>query len=419
MSIRHLLVAPRLWPAESSKDRRVTWLELFFDLIFVAAIAQVGTPLSHDYTPMGLFRYTFLFVLIWLAWSGNTLYFTRFDTDDLVQRVFTLVQSFIAAVMAANAKDALDSTSSAGFGAAYAGMRIILVMQYLRARRIPQTRTLTTRYAIGFGTAAAIWLASALVPTPARFILWGVALTIDLATPFVAPGHSSKYPPDAAHFPERFGLFTIILLGEFVVAIMRGIESQENWPIQAASSAILGMVFAFATWWWYFEGAKASAERHVKTKKQAILFHVWNYAHLPLFLGIAISGIGIYHVIALPSGMYLPALEAKILAYAVAMMMAAMVTIGATSEAAQKREGLANFLWPQYLLTAAVAILGTLSTHLLPVLLVLAFTLICLAQVMLAQRETFIPRRSMSGANSNPHSPTIPISRQELTSHLS
>jgi len=388
MTMRHLLVSPRLWPAESSKERRVTWLELFFDLIFVAAIAQVGTPLSHEYTPMGLLRYTFLFVLIWLAWSGNTLYFTRFDTDDLVQRVFTLIQSFIAAVMAANAKDALDSTSSAGFGAAYAGMRIILVLQYLRARRVPQTRVLTTRYAIGFGTAALIWLVSALTPTPVRFVLWGIALTMDLATPFIAPSHSAKYPPDAAHFPERFGLFTIILLGEFVVAVMHGIESQENWPIQAASSAILGMVFAFATWWWYFDGAKASAERHVKTKKQALLFYVWNYAHLPLFLGIAVSGIGIYHVIALPSGTRLPAGEAKILASAIAAMMASLTTIGATSEAAQKRAGLANFLWPQYILATGVLLLGLYASHILPVLLVLTFTLICLVQMSLAQRES-------------------------------
>jgi len=398
MSIRHLLVSPRLWPAEFSKDRRVTWLELFFDLIFVAAIAQVGTPLSHDYALAGLLRYTVLFVLIWLAWTGNTLYFTRFDTDDLLQRVFTLIQSFIAAVMAANAKDTLDSTSSAGFGAAYAGMRVILVLQYLRARRVPQTRVLTTRYAVGFGMAASIWLASAFVPAPARFFLWAIALTVDLATPFVAPGHSSKYPPDAAHFPERFGLFTIILLGEFVVAVMRGIESQEGWPIQAAASAILSMIYAFAMWWWYFDGAKASAERHIKTKKQALLFHVWNYAHLPLFLGVAVSGIGIYHVIALQPGMPLPASEGKILACAVALTMASRATIGATSEAAQRRDRLAVYLWPQYLLAAAVAILGTYSAHVLPVLLVLAFTLICLAQVMLAQREIFIPRRSTSGA---------------------
>src|SRR5258707_9677914 len=161
-----LIQAPKLWPANPEKERRVTWTELFFDLIFVAAVAQVGTPFSHDYTSAGLLRYCFLFVLIWMAWSGNTLFFTRFDTDDLLQRLFTLIQSFIAAVMAANAKDALDSVSSAGFGAAYASMRVILVLQYLRARRVPETRVLTTRYAVGFGLAAGLWLLSAFIPTP-------------------------------------------------------------------------------------------------------------------------------------------------------------------------------------------------------------------------------------------------------------
>src|SRR5436309_3312912 len=170
-------------------------MELFFDLIFAAAVAQVGTPLSADYSASELPRYVFLFVLIWLAWSGHTLYCTRFDTDDLVQRLLVLLQSFIAAVMAANAKDALDSTSSAGFGAAYAGMRIVLVGQYWRARRVPETRTLTTRYAIGYATAAAFWIASALSPLPVRYFVWAIALFIDLATPWFARKHSRRYPP--------------------------------------------------------------------------------------------------------------------------------------------------------------------------------------------------------------------------------
>src|SRR5690242_2987419 len=108
-----LTKAPRLWIAAANKDRRVTWMELFFDLIFVAAVAQIGAPFADDYTPGGLLRYAFLFVLIWSAWSEHTLYTTRFDQDDLVQRVLILVQCFIAAVMAANARDALDSRSSA------------------------------------------------------------------------------------------------------------------------------------------------------------------------------------------------------------------------------------------------------------------------------------------------------------------
>src|SRR5205823_2953611 len=143
-------------------------------------------------------------VLIWLAWSGHTLYCTRFDTDDLIQRLLVLVQSFIVAVMAANAKEALDSTASAGFAAAFAGMRIILAAQYLRARRVPETRTLTKRFAAGYGTSAIFWILSSITPLPLRYLLWTAGLAIDLATPWFAGKHALRHPPDAAHYPERF-----------------------------------------------------------------------------------------------------------------------------------------------------------------------------------------------------------------------
>lgn len=252
-----LFEPPRLWGAH--EQRRVTWAELFFDLIFVAAVAEVGVPLAADYSPAGLLRYAVLFVLIWWAWSGYTLYCTRFKSDDAAQRILSLVQSFIAAVMAANARDALDSRASAGFGAAYAGMRLVVVIQYLRARQISKTRTLTTRYALGFGLAAVLWLASAFLEPPLRYWVWSAALLVDFITPWLAADHAVKVPPDSAHFPERLGLFTIILLGEFVAAVMRGISSQEEWSLSAASTAFGGVVLAFLIRWWYFDAAAAAA----------------------------------------------------------------------------------------------------------------------------------------------------------------
>ena len=108
---------PAARAVNAAAGRRATWLELFFDLIFVAAVAQVGSPLHTSYSFVALARYAFLFFLIWWAWLGHTLYSTRFDTDDPVQRALTLVQMFTVAVMAANAGEALDSRSAAGFGA--------------------------------------------------------------------------------------------------------------------------------------------------------------------------------------------------------------------------------------------------------------------------------------------------------------
>src|SRR5262245_57059484 len=184
------LVVPLRVRSTEHAGRKVTWLELFFDLIFVAAVAQVAEPLRHDFSPAELARFAPLFVLIWWAWTGHTFFSTRFDTDDALQRGLTFLQIFAVAAMAANAKDALDSRSSAGFAAAYAVMRLVLVAHYLRARHVRDARGLTRRYIAGHGTAAAVWLLSAFVPTPTRFWLWAAAFAIDLGTPWLAVRHS-------------------------------------------------------------------------------------------------------------------------------------------------------------------------------------------------------------------------------------
>src|SRR5215471_2631427 len=370
MHLPALSQPPRLWVTDPHGERRVTWMELFFDLIFVAAVAQVGAPLAKDYSWGGLLRYGFLFVLIWWAWSGHTLHSTRFDHDDLVHRVLILIQCFIAAVMAANAKEALDSRSSAGFGAAYAGMRIILVIQYVRARRVPETRALTTRYAVGFGAAASVWIASAFLDAPERYWVWAVALVIDFATPWLANKHSMRFPPDATHFPERFGLFTIILLGEFVAAVMRGIESQEYWSFSAAATAFSSMAFAFVLRWWYFDVAQSAAARHVRTKQQARLFQIWHYAHLPMFLGIGVAGIGFEHLITLQSGEQLTGKEVWILCSAVAVLMTALISIAATSDASRNHGR--PYLWGQFGLIGIPVILGIVAPVLHRVVLVVA-----------------------------------------------
>lgn len=390
MSFGRLIQSPRLWPARRQKDRRVTWMELFFDLIFVAAVAQVGAVLNTDYSWPGLLRYAFLFILIWSAWSGNTLYTTRFDTDDLLQHLLTVVQCFIAAVMAANSQDALDSRSSAGFGAAYAGMRLVLVLQYLRARRIPETRVLTTRYAVGFGLAAAFWIISALLPVPARYWLWGTAFVIDFSTPWWVFKHSTRFPPDAAHFPERFGLFTIILLGEFVAAIMRGIESQEYWSVTAASAAFASMAFAFAAMWWYFDGARSSAEHHVRNRREAVLLHLWTYAHLPLFLSIGVAGVGFERLISDQGREMLDSSGASILRSAVALLMLTLTILGIPSERKAQRTTL-RYLWPHLLLTCVTFVLLSFAQQLQPVAIVMIALLICLGQITLAQRRTGSP----------------------------
>jgi len=337
MTLPTVVGRPRLWSAAAPESRRVTWLELFFDLVFVAAVAEVGGPLARDYSIAGLVRYTILFVLIWWAWSGHTLYCTRFDHDDVVQRCLILVQCFIAAVMAANANDALDSRFSAGFGAAYGVMRIILAIQYGRAAWLRPTRKLARCYAAGLGTAAVLWVASSLLAPPARYWVWGVALAIDFATPWLAASHRLRFPPHPEHYPERLGLFTIILMGEFVIAVMKGIESQDDWTFPAAATAFSGMAFAFLLRWWYFDVAQGAAERHIHTRAQARRFEVWHYAHLALFLGIAVAGVGFHRAIAQEDG-------SAILCSAYATLSLALVAIGCSRQPRPRRAWLSWLL---------------------------------------------------------------------------
>jgi low temperature requirement protein LtrA len=368
--------------ADAASARRVTWLELFFDLIFVAAVAQVAEPLREHYAPAEVARFAALFVLIWWAWTGNSVFATRFDTDDVVQRGLTLVQMFAVAAMAANATDALDSRSSAGFAAAYAAVRLVLVAQYARARHLPDARGLATRYLTGHGAAALIWLLSALVPTPARFWLWGLAFAIDLGTPWLAVRHSVKLPPNPAHLPERFGLFTLILLGDAVVAVMQGMESQETWRPAAAASAFLGMALLFVVWWWYFDGAAGADEQPVRSRREAVRFHVWSYAHFPLYLGVAVAGVGIKRIVTEVTRASLDPVEVLILTGSVALAMLSMTAVG--NAAAHRRHHPSSIGWIPHLglalLTSALGPLGMAS----PLPLIVTLTALCAAQLWLS-----------------------------------
>ena len=125
--------------AGANPTRKVTWLELFFDLVFVAAVAQVGEPLREDSSAPQHRSICGPVPLIWWAWIGASVFATRFHTDDWWQRALTLLQMFAVAAMAANAGSALDSRDSAGFAAAYAVLRFMLVAQYrARGRSTPR-----------------------------------------------------------------------------------------------------------------------------------------------------------------------------------------------------------------------------------------------------------------------------------------
>lgn len=292
------LQPPRLRIGEevAEEHRHATWLELFYDLVFVVAVSQIAHYLNEDVSIKGFLGFVFLFIPIWWAWIGTTFYANRFDSDDIKHRLLTGLQMLAVAAVAVNIHDGLGK-SSAGFAVAYAVTRLALILEYLRViKHIPQARGLAKYYSVGFSVGAVLWLVSAFVPIPIRFVVWGLALAIDFSTGMTAKRFQVALLPHPEHLPERFGLFTIIVLGEAIIAVVNGVSEQE-WDLQSAISAMFGFCIAFSLWWIYFENVSGSILRSADVSKKVGLIQIWLYGHLPLVIGLATTGVGVEQII--------------------------------------------------------------------------------------------------------------------------
>ena len=296
--MRSVLRPPRLWVGATAeeKPRHATWLELFYDLVFVVAISQLAHKLSDDVSFGGFISFVALFVPLWWTWIGTTFYANRFDSDDLIRRLLMGLQMLAIAALAVNVHHGLSS-SSQWFAWAYVASRLLLILEYLWAGwHIRAARELTSGYAMGFGLGAGLWLISIFVPVPLRFALWAAGLAVDFATPRIFRTVVTRFPPHPEHLPERFGLFTIIVLGEAIIAVVNGV-SEMDWDMASTGSAIAGFITAFTLWWIYFENVSGSVLETYRDTAQAAPLLTWLYVQLPLVIGIAAMGVGVEHVI--------------------------------------------------------------------------------------------------------------------------
>ena len=165
---RPLFEPPRLRSKDEGK-RPTSWLEFFFDLVFVVAVDQLARRLQPGATGHGAIVYLALYAPVWWAWVGFVVYTDRFGTDDLSDRLMTLVQIGAALVLAAAATQA-TSDRAVPFAIAYGVFRLTLAARYaVAAHYVREARRECSRQSIGFALAAVIWLASAAVPLPWRF----------------------------------------------------------------------------------------------------------------------------------------------------------------------------------------------------------------------------------------------------------
>ena len=271
--------------------RKATWFELFFDLVFVVAVAALAGALSHHYDWKGFAEFAFLFLVLWWLWLGHTFHASRFDKDRPDQWAMGFAQILAVVFIAYGASNAFGARAWA-FALGVAAFKAFLMLGYLREIGRPGLSRLCTIYGSVYAVQAALWAGSIWADPSLRLALWALALTLDIVTPFLVAREPHRAPPHPEHLPERFGLFTIILLGETAAAAVHALGHGAELHGDTLAVAILGACLGFLYWVGYFRRARGNAERHVSDAAAGRNLRLWAYGHIPLYLGIAGLGAG-------------------------------------------------------------------------------------------------------------------------------
>jgi low temperature requirement protein LtrA len=277
--------------------RASTPLEAFFDLCFVVAVAAAGVPLHHSlaerHVAFGVGHFLLVFFAIWWAWMNFTWFASAYDTDDGVYRITTMVQIAGALVLAAGVEPAFDGGDFRVVTAGYVIMRLALVGQWLRAARSDvERRPVALRYAFGVAIVQVAWLLRLALPESLLVAAFLILVVAELAVPIWAeraPGGPTTFHPH--HIVERYGLFTLIVLGETVSAATLAVRGaldeggHETRPL--LELAVAGLIIVFALWWVYFD---RSAHNLLNTLRGSMM---WGYGHYFIFAAAAGVGAGL------------------------------------------------------------------------------------------------------------------------------
>ncbi len=320
----HWWVRPQL-RGNDEDERKVGFLDLFYDLIFVVAVAQLGHDLAHH--PEHIGQVALLFAAVWWLWIGNTFYTDRFETADVSHRVFTFLQMMPVVGLAVFAHGAFEETALQ-FAISYTVGRLLIIFLWWRGgRHNPEARPFTDRLVATFTLGITPWVISFFTPHEWLIPLWTLGLAIDLVAPIITTKQQAKLPAfHHSRLAERFGLFTIIVLGESVAGTVNGLGALDFVSGLGQLTGLLAMVLAFQLWWIYFDMVPRE-----RIKQSHAAFVGRSYLHYPLLGAIAASGAGVLSIVG-HEGDVLEAGQRWLLAGSVAAGLLAMIGLSRVHE---------------------------------------------------------------------------------------
>jgi low temperature requirement protein LtrA len=281
-------VAPLVAEAtEAEEERKTSYLELFFDLVFVFAFTQVTALILEDTSVQGFLRAALVLAMVWWAWSAYAWMTNAIDIENAVTRIIIFAAMAAGFFMALAVPDAFQD-EAAWFAVAYFVVRVLNPVLYVsRVRNDPVRLRAIGRLSPWFLVAACVALAGGFVDADYRAWVWVASLVIDVVGTLTVAGMDWRVSP--SHFAERFALIVIIALGESIVAIGIGTSELER-DATYALSVVVAFAGVAALWWAYFDFTAVAAERALRRASPGargpLARDVYTYFHYPVVLGI-------------------------------------------------------------------------------------------------------------------------------------
>jgi len=327
------------------RHRVSTPLELLFDLVFVVAIASNAAELHHGLADAHygtVLGYSLTWFAIWWAWMNYTWFASAYDNDDVVFRLLTFVIMVGALFLAAGVPDIFTDGQSTTVVLGYAIMRFAMVGLWLRAASgHPEGRLTALWYAGGISIVQVLWIARLAVPPSWYLPSFLLLVGLELLVPVLAEARHGYTPFHPHHVAERYGLLTIIVLGEVVlssVQAIQGVLAGEGAGVTWSLAALItgGLLIVFSLWWMYFARDNASILEDPRS------VWVFGYGHLPVFASIAAVGAALAAAVDVVEGQADAGTRPVALALAVAVSVVALTISGV--HALSERETVATMV---------------------------------------------------------------------------